>query len=168
MIGFDWVKDWEDKYGGPTNPLSMQYNPKYEQQQQSAALVSKFEQMEKAAREANIKREQEIRDIYSKLISQDYGAFRTAGEFDIAQAERQAIGQGIQQMISSGLYGTTTAAAIPMQAKAQSQSARLKLEDIIQQRKSEAQLGLAGFIERIEEPYPDLSALYNAMAAAAS
>jgi len=132
------------------------------------ALYENFLKREKGAREANLARESEIRGTYDQLIGQGQGAFRTAGLADIERGKTQAVGAGTQQMISSGLYGTTTAASIPVQAENQASLSRLKLEDIIQQRQNELKLGKASFVERIEQPYPDYSMLMNAMIAAGS
>lgn len=123
---------------------------------------------EAGALAANVKRETEIRGIYDEAISQGQGAFRTAGLADIERGKTRAIGSGTQQMVSSGLYGTTTAASIPVQAENQAALSRLKLEDIVQQRTTELKLGKAGFVERIEDPYPDYNQLIQAMAAGAS
>lgn len=133
-------------------------------------LVSGFQEREAAARAANIKREQEIRGIYGDIIGQyeEGGAFREAGLADIERTRTRAIGAGTQQMISSGLYGTTTAAAIPVQAEAGARQARLRLEDVLEQRTTEAKKGLASFAERIETPYPDYGLLVQAMMAQAT
>lgn len=129
-----------------------------------ASLIADFQKREESARAANIKREREIRGIYGQEIAQyeEGGAFKAAGLADIERAKTQAVGAGTQQMISSGLYGTTTAASIPVQAEAQAGQARLKLEDILQQRVTQAKRGLAGFVERIETPYPDYNMLLRA------
>lgn len=131
------------------------------------SLYRNFQTRETGAREANVARETEVRGTYDELIGQGQGAFRTAGLADIERGKTQAIGAGTQQMISSGLYGTTTAASIPVQAENQASLSRLKLEDIIQQRQSQLKLGKAGFVERIEDPYPDYGLLVQAMAARA-
>jgi len=130
-----------------------------------SSLLADFHTRETGALEANIAREAEILGIYGDIIGQTGGAFREAGLADIEQAKTTAVGAGTQQLISSGLYGTTTAASIPMQAEAQAQRSRLKLEDIIQQRTTEAKLGLAGFAERIETPFPDYNLLLQSMIA---
>ena len=134
-----------------------------------ASLLQGFEEREAGTLASQRAREKEIRDIYGEEIAQyqEGGAFKQAGLADIEQAKTRAIGAGTQQMISSGLYGTTTAASIPVQAEAQAGQARLKLEDILQQRTTEAKRGLAGFVERIQEPYPDYSQLLQASAAQA-
>jgi len=70
----------------------------------------------------------------------------------------------MQQMISSGLYGTTTAAGAGRRwEEAVGAPARLRLEDIMMQRLSQAQVGKAGFMERIEEPYPDYAMMAGLM-----
>ena len=129
--------------------------------------IADFQKREAAALAANKKREAEIRGTYADIISQyqSGGAFKAAGLADIEESKVRAVGAGTQQLISSGLYGTTTAAALPVQAENQAQRSRLKLEDILQERTNQAKLGLAGFVERIDEPYPDFSMLMNAMAA---
>ncbi len=127
-----------------------------------APLVVDFQKREKAARKANVRRETEIRSIYADIIDQGQGTARTAGLAEIEQGKTRAIGAGTQQMISSGLYGTTTAASIPVQAEQTVGLQRLKLEDMLQQRTNVAKLGLAGFAERIEDPYPDYSQLMQA------
>jgi hypothetical protein len=133
-----------------------------------ASLLADFQKREAATLASQKAREREIRGIYGQEIAQyeEGGAFRRAGLADIEQAKTRAIGAGTQQMISSGLYGTTTAASIPVQAEAQAGQARLKLEDLLQQRVTEAKRGLAGFVERIEEPYPDYNTLLQASIAA--
>jgi hypothetical protein len=71
-------------------------------------------------------------------------------------------------MISSGMFGTTTTASIPTQAIQRAGLQRLTLEDMLQQRTNQAKLGLAGFAERIETPYPDYGMLMYAMSAQAA
>ena len=129
------------------------------------SILADTRKREEAARKANIAREKEIRSIYGQEITQyeEGGAFKEAGLADIERAKTQAVGAGTQQMISSGLYGTTTAASIPVQAETQAQQSRLRLEDILQQRVTEAKGKLAGFVERIEDPYPDYNMLVQAM-----
>jgi len=134
----------------------------------SSNLYANFQNRELGASAANKKREAEIRAIYGDIIGQGQGAARTAGLAEIERGKTQAVGAGTQQMISSGLYGTTTAASLPVQAENQASLSRLKLEDMLQQRTNQAKLGLAGFSERIENPYPDYSMLMQAMAAQGS
>ena len=125
---------------------------------------------EAAALAANKAREAENRQTYANLIAQSEtgGAAKVAGLAEIEKGKTQAIGAGTQQMISSGLYGTTTAASIPVQAENVASLQRLKLEDMLYQRTENLKLGQAAFVERIEEPYPDYNALMQAMVAQAS
>ena len=130
-----------------------------------ASLLADFQKRETGALAANKAGETEIRGTYDELIGQGQGAARSAGLAEIELGKTRAVGAGTQQMISSGLYGTTTAASIPVQAENQAALGRVKLEDMLQQRTNELKLGKAGFVERIENPYPDYSMLMNAMIA---
>jgi len=135
------------------------------------SLYSQFQKRETEAKAANVAREKEIRNIYANVLNEISGSnasLRASGLKDIETQSKQLVGQETQQMISSGLYGTTTAAGIPTKvASTFTQPARLKLEDFLSARKREVQLGLAGFVERIENPYPDYNALIQAQIAAA-
>ena len=133
-----------------------------------SSLYADMQKREAGALAANKAREAEIRGIYGEIIGQGQGAARTAGLAEIEKGKTQAVGAGTQQMISSGLYGTTTAASLPVQAENQASLSRLKLEDMLTQRTTQAKLGLAGFAERIETPYPDYNMLMQAMIAQAS
>ena len=161
-------------YEGPSQQPQTRYVQQPQPQKQRgpridyASLLADFQKRETGAREANLARETEIRRTYDQLIGQGQEAARTAGLAEIERGKTRAVGTGTQQMISSGMYGTTTAAAIPVQAENQASLSRLKLEDILQQRQTELKLGKAGFVERIEDPYPDYSTLMQAMVAAGS
>jgi hypothetical protein len=136
------------------------------------SLYNNFSQREEEAKTSNLKRESEIRGIYADILNSISGSNDSLRASGLADIERQAgtlTGQETQGMISSGLYGTTTAAAIPRNVAASfTQPSRIKLEDLLQGRKREAQLGLAGFVERIENPYPDYNTLMQAMIAQGS
>lgn len=123
-----------------------------------ASLYEQLRQQEQAAKEANLKRYSEAMQIYDEIISR----YRTGGEFGkaaLGQLGKQKIrdvGAETQQLISSGLYGTTTMAGTGRRwEESVGAPARLKLEDIQMQRLSEAQIGKAGFIERREDVGPD-------------
>jgi len=115
-----------------------------------------------AARAENEKRYAQAMAIYDEIVNryQPGGAF---GKGALAQLETQKVkdvGQQTQQMISSGLYGTTTTAGLPSKWETEvGTPARLKLEDIMMERLSQAQVGKAGFIERREDIYPDVGAV---------
>lgn len=125
-------------------------------------LLSQFESKEKEARASNIKRYEEAMSIYDKIIArfQPGGAFEQRGLGEIARQKTKGVGQETQQLISSGLYGTTTMAGVGRRWEAEvGAPARMTLEDIQQQRVSGAQQAKAGFIERRQDPYPDYSML---------
>lgn len=124
------------------------------------------------ARTANERRYAQAMAIYDEII-QRYQPGGTFGKGALAQLEKQKVrdvGAETQQMVSSGLYGTTTTAGLPSKWEAQvGAPARLRLEDIMMERLSQAQVGKAGFIERREDVYPDVGAYagYAAQAGAA-
>lgn len=125
-----------------------------------------------SARQANEQRYAQAMSIYDEIIKR-YQPGGTFGKAALGQLEAQKgrdVGRETQQMISSGLYGTTTTAGLPTKWEAEvGAPSRLRLEDIMMQRLSQAQIGKAGFIERREDVYPDVGAYagYTAQAAAA-
>ncbi len=134
-------------------------------------LMAKFEKQEESARQSNLSRYSEILGIYDKIIARSApgGAFEQAGLSDIETARRKSVGQGTQSLISSGLSGTTTAAQLGTTfEKEVGTPARLKLEDIMEQRRSQAQIGKAGAIERREDVGPDPNLAFQAAQASSS
>lgn len=138
---------------------------------QEAAAVrrasSQISAQQASAKRANLQRYAQIMAIYDKIIARagPGGAFEKAGLGEIEKAKTKGVGQETQQMISSGMYGTTTAAGIGRGWEADvGAPARLRLEDIMEQRLSTAQLGKAGAIERREDVYPDYNALLQMLA----
>jgi len=125
-----------------------------------------------SARRANEQRYAQAMSIYDEIIKR-YQPGGTFGKAALGQLETQKVrdvGRETQQMISSGLYGTTTTAGLPTKWEAEvGAPSRLRLEDIMMQRLSQAQIGKAGFIERREDVYPDVGAYagYAAQAARA-
>jgi len=121
-------------------------------------LLERFQKQEEAAKAANLQRYQQAMEIYDEIISR----YRPGGEFgraalgQLEQRKIRDVGKETQQLISSGLYGTTTMAATGRRwEEAVGGPERLKLEDIQMQRLSQAQIGKAGFIERREDVGPD-------------
>jgi len=134
---------------------------------QYGGLIAGFGRASAQARAANIARQKRIESMYSEMMGryQPGGAFEKAGLGEIEKAKTKGVGQETQQMISSGMYGTTTTAGIGRGWEAGvGAPARLRLEDIMQQRLTGIQQQKAGFLERIQEPYPDYSALMRAIA----
>ena len=114
------------------------------------------------ARKANLARKQQITSMYDEMMQrfQPGGAFERRGLGQIEEARTKGVGQEMQQMISSGLFGTTTAAQTGRRWEAEvGAPSRLRLEDIMQQRITGIQQKKAGFLERVEDKYPDYSSL---------
>jgi len=133
------------------------------------SLLSRAEEKEAAARAANIARQQRIETIFDEIIGRfrPGGAYGAGMEAQIARGKTRDVAAGMQQLVSSGLYGTTLAAGLPKKWEEEvGMPARQKLEDIRMERLSEAQMGKAGFLERIQEPYPDYAPFMQAAAGA--
>ena len=137
---------------------------------QAQRLTAETTKREKQATKFNKARETEIRGLYSSILSGLTGSensLRASGLKDIETQSKRLEGTETQNLISSGLFGTTTAASVPTRVASEfTQPSRLKLEDMLRQRKTEAQLGLAGFVERIQNPYPDYNSLVQAQISA--
>jgi len=130
-------------------------------------LIRQMGAQQASARQANIARRKQIESLYGRMMGmvQPGGAFERRGLAGIERQKTKGVGREMQQMISSGMYGTTTAAGVGRRWEADvGAPARLRLEDIMQQR----QLGImgqkAGFLERIEDVYPDYSSLLQLLA----
>lgn len=120
------------------------------------------------AKQANVQRQKEVTGIYDKVA----GLFAPGGSFGqgyLEQINRQKVQDvsGAEQSdISRGLFGLRNRGQ-----EWESQvgaPARLKLEDLRTQSYASALTGKAGFLERIENPYPDLSPLFQAAIAQSS
>lgn len=128
-------------------------------------LITQFQTKEEEARAANIKRREQVTSIFDEIISR-YGPEGTFGKGAEALLERQKVrdvGATAQRDIGRGLYGVR-----PYEQEWEAEvgaGARLRLEDIKMERLSTAQIGKAGFMERIEEPYPDYGVMMGAVSA---
>jgi len=134
---------------------------------QQQAVTRQVGAQSRSARRANIQRRKQIEAMYDKMMGMvgPGGAFEKRGLGEIESARTKGVGQQMQQMISGGMYGTTTAAGIGKQWEADvGAPARLRLEDIMQQRQLGVMGQKAGFLERIEDVYPDYSALLQMLA----
>ena len=129
-------------------------------------VVAGMGQASERARQSNIARQRRIETMYGEMMKSvgPGEAFEKRGKAEIETARTKGVGQEMQQMISSGMYGTTTAAGIPRRWEAEvGAPARLRLEDIMQQRQLGIKQQMAGFLERIQEPYPDYGMLMSAI-----
>lgn len=121
-------------------------------------LIEKFERQEEAAKTANLQRYGEIMNIMDEMIARARpgGAFERRGLEEIRREKVKGVGRETQQLISSGLYGTTTMAGTGRRWEAEvGAPARTRLEDIMEQKLSAAQMAKAGAIERREDIGPD-------------
>lgn len=133
-------------------------------------LFNWFQDLFGQTREANVAREKEIRGYLGELVglAKPGGAYQKAQEAEIATQTKRGVSKEQAGLISSGLFGTTTAASTPYRwEKGYAQPARMKLEDLMQQRYASALGNYAGFVERIQEPYPDYGILLQATQAQA-
>lgn len=120
--------------------------------------LEQLQKSQSAMNAANLAREKEIRAITDEIIRRysPGGAFQQAGLQQLATQKVSDVGAGMQRLISSGLAGTEAAGALETGwEQAVGAPARLSLEDLMMQRLSEAQLGKAGFLERVETQGPD-------------
>jgi hypothetical protein len=120
-------------------------------------LIADLQKQQESANLANQKRYDEMLAIYDEVIRryQPGGSFEKAGLEQLGQQKTRDIGAETQQMIGSGLYGTTTTASLPSRWEQETGApSRLKLEDIMMQRLSQAQIGKAGAIENVSDTGP--------------
>lgn len=126
-----------------------------------ADFMAQISQQYAEAKRANEMRYGQAMSIYDEIIKryQPGGGFGKAALGLLEKQKTRDVGGQTQQMISSGLYGTTTTAGLPSKWEAEvGAPSRLRLEDIMMERLSQAQVGKAGFIERREDEYPDVGA----------
>lgn len=130
-------------------------------------LIAQYSEREEEARAANIRRQEQVTSIFDEIIARygPGGTYGAAAEALLGQEKVRDVGATTQRDITRGLYGIR-----PYEQEWEATvgaPARLRLEDIKMERLSQAQLGKAGFLERIEEPYPDYGALMQAVSAQA-
>lgn len=127
------------------------------------SLVDLYTQSYEETAARNAAREAEIRRLLEANLKtyEPEGAFAKAGE----RAIEQTYAKDVSRMIGAGLYGTT---AVESTAGAARRQGRLTLESLLEEGKSRARSAYAGFIERIEDEYPELGGLTQAYASMAS
>ena len=121
-------------------------------------LTAAFTAQANQAKAANLQRYNQAMAIYDEIINryQPGGAFETSALSMLEGTKKRDVASGAQKLVSSGLYGTTRAAGLGTAWEQEvGAPSRLKLEDLMMERLSGAQLGKAGFMERREDEYPD-------------
>ena len=109
------------------------------------------------ARAANEERYKQGMSLWDQIIQryQPGGGFGAGAEASYERGKTQAIGAGMQQLVSSGLANTTVAATMGKKYEEEVGTPfRAQLEDMRMGRLSGAQEGKAGFIERREDVGP--------------
>jgi len=131
-------------------------------------LLEQYSQMAEEAKTSNLARQKTIEKIFDEVIKmyRPGGTFGKGYEAQLGAQKVREVSGAEQSDISRGLFGLRSRGT--EWESAVGAPARLKLEDIRMERLSSAQLGKAGFLERIEEPYPDYNALMQASMAQAS
>jgi len=135
------------------------------------SLLNLYQRAEAEARAGNLRREKEVRGIYGNLANlyAPGGAFGKGYEAQLERSKERDVASGMQALVSSGLQNTTQAAGLGKKWEEEvGAPARLKLEDLRMDRYAQTQRDLAGFTERIENPYPDYGSLMQAYSAQAS
>jgi len=133
-------------------------------------IMKMYESQYASASAANLRRYEQAMAIYDKIISTygPEGGFGRAAEAEIEKQKVRDVAAEKQQRVTTGLYGTTPTGGIERGWEERvGAKARLTLEDIKMQRLSQAQLGKAGFIERVEDMYPDIGPYLQMMQATA-
>jgi len=133
--------------------------------------LSQLQQVEQQAYLSNLQRKEQIESIYDSIIEmyQPGGAFEARYLSQLGTRKAKDVGSEMQQLISSGLYGTTTTAGLGRRWEAEvGEPSRLAMEDIMQQRLGMAMGKKAEFLTGIEEEYPDYATAATLAAQAAS
>jgi hypothetical protein len=127
-------------------------------------------QAAKKAKQANEQRYEQGMGIFDEIIQR----YQPGGEYGkgamalYEQGKSQAMAQGMQNLVSSGLSNTTVAAGLPMKYEQEVGTPfRMQLEDRRMDALTQAQIGKTGFIERRQDVYPDAN-LYAGLQTQAS
>jgi len=122
--------------------------------------MSAFEQANQAA----LKRETEIRGLLDQIIGTyaPGGAYLKGSEAMLEREKQKYLGSATQNLISSGLYGTTMTAGLPKKWEEEvGIPSRLKLEDLRTQAYTGALGQKADFINQIQENVPSYETIAN-------
>ena len=125
-------------------------------------LIDQLTGEQQSANTANEHRLNQMTAIYDEIIAryQPGGSFGQGFEQQLGQQKVRDVGGKIQQMISSGTFGTSTAAGTgDVWESGVGNPARLQLSDLQMERLSSAQIGKDGMLERVEDTGPDYGAI---------
>lgn len=132
-------------------------------------LVNMFQTAMQEANQANIARYEQGLGIWESIVNQyaPGGGFGAGMEAQLERAKTRDVAAAQQQMVSSGLWNTTVAAALPKKWEEEiGTPGRLQIEDIRRQRYGESLAGQAGFIERRTDQPPSMELFANLMSGA--
>jgi hypothetical protein len=122
-------------------------------------ILSQYEKKYAEARKANEQRYMQGLSVLEQAVER-YKPGGQFGEGAIAQYEigkSQALSQGMQHMVSSGLSNTTVAAGMPLAYEQEVGTPfRLQLEDLRMSKLTDAEMRKAEFIQNRQDTYPDL------------
>lgn len=128
----------------------------------SQSLMSSMQNAYDQARTANLKRYDEIMGGYDTLYGDTMQSFENTGtqaRIDISDAYKRNTAAGMQSLVSSGLYGTTTASALNLQAGRGEAAENARLTERLAESQRNAMIsqktGKLDFMERREDIYPD-------------
>jgi hypothetical protein len=130
-------------------------------------LLKQYQTAYDTAKASNLSRYNELMDLSNAIIGQytPGGAMEKAGTQKIETQKTQDVGGARQNLISSGLYGTTVNAALPSTWEANvGMGARLTLEQMMQQGYTGALQNKANIIENREDAYPNLDMMAQLIA----
>ena len=122
------------------------------------SILGAFQAAQQSANIANLQRYKQGIGIYDEIIKNwgKGGGFVKGAEATLARTKKKDIAGGIQNLVSSGLAGTTMAAGIGKKWEEEvGAPSRLSIADIVGQRLAQAMEGKAGFIERRQDTGPD-------------
>lgn len=129
--------------------------------------LSRIESDFNKALQANERRYEQAMAIYDAVIEtySPGGSFGKAALAQLSAQKERDVGAETQSALAGGTFGTTATAGLGTKWESEvGAPARLKLEDIMMQRLTGAQMQKAGFIERRQDEYPDVGALSNLVA----
>ena len=132
--------------------------------QQYASLMMKGQAEAKAANEARYKQGMGMWGDIAGLYAPG-GEFGKGAEAKYERGRTRNLAEGQQQLISSGLSGTTIAAGLPKKYEEEDGTPfKLQLQDLQTSRYADALKGKAGFLERRTDAYPDMSGMLRLFA----